>query len=261
MKTFYFLAGLPRSGSTLLASILNQNPNVYVTPTSPMLDLLIENQNAWHSLPSVQANPFPEQLTNITKAMIESCWAHRPEPIIIDKNRGWCKNMPASSILFDHEVKVVITTRDLPSIMASWLVLVKKNPDCYMKSLLQQKGLSYSDRNIVLEMWENMVKDCMEGIKEVKRTASNRLLDINYDELVTNPISTIARIEEFLKIPANNYDFDNIKNENVDDDLKAWGIPGMHRVRSSIKKISDDPQKILGIELFTTFKKLEEKYL
>jgi len=37
MKTFYFMAGLPRSGSTLLSSILNQNPRFYSGPSSPVL--------------------------------------------------------------------------------------------------------------------------------------------------------------------------------------------------------------------------------
>ena len=36
-KTFYFMAGLPRSGSTLLSSILNQNPRFYSGPSSPVL--------------------------------------------------------------------------------------------------------------------------------------------------------------------------------------------------------------------------------
>ena len=40
MKNLLFLSGLPRSGSTLLGSILSQHPEIYVTPTSPLSDLL-----------------------------------------------------------------------------------------------------------------------------------------------------------------------------------------------------------------------------
>ena len=39
-KTFYFLSGLPRSGNTLLSSILNQNPTVHVSSLSPVVDYL-----------------------------------------------------------------------------------------------------------------------------------------------------------------------------------------------------------------------------
>ncbi|WP_369126306.1 sulfotransferase [Methylocucumis oryzae] len=36
----YFLAGLPRSGSTLLANLLAQNPLITATATSGVIDLL-----------------------------------------------------------------------------------------------------------------------------------------------------------------------------------------------------------------------------
>ena len=38
-KKYYFMAGLPRSGSTLLKSIINQNPDVHTEPVSPILEL------------------------------------------------------------------------------------------------------------------------------------------------------------------------------------------------------------------------------
>ena len=40
MKTLYFLGGLPRSGSTLLGSLLNQHSEIYVSPTSPLGDVV-----------------------------------------------------------------------------------------------------------------------------------------------------------------------------------------------------------------------------
>ena len=36
MKTFFFISGLPRSGSTLLSSILKQNPDFYADISSPV---------------------------------------------------------------------------------------------------------------------------------------------------------------------------------------------------------------------------------
>ena len=39
-KTFYFMTGLPRSGSTLLSSILNQNPKFYSGPSSPVVSTI-----------------------------------------------------------------------------------------------------------------------------------------------------------------------------------------------------------------------------
>ena len=39
-KTYFFLSGLPRSGISLLGAILNQNPDIYVGATSPVLNLM-----------------------------------------------------------------------------------------------------------------------------------------------------------------------------------------------------------------------------
>ncbi len=39
----HFLGGLPRAGSTLLMNLLGQNPKFTVTPTSGLLELIIES--------------------------------------------------------------------------------------------------------------------------------------------------------------------------------------------------------------------------
>ena len=50
MNELYILAGLPRSGSTWLALILNQNPKFYVTkPLSLFPELLWRNYTLWQS--------------------------------------------------------------------------------------------------------------------------------------------------------------------------------------------------------------------
>ena len=39
MKSYYFISGLPRSGSTLLSGILKQNPDFYADIASPVQGL------------------------------------------------------------------------------------------------------------------------------------------------------------------------------------------------------------------------------
>ena len=42
--SFYFMAGLPRAGSTLLKSIIDQNPNVHTEPVSPVKELMYHTE-------------------------------------------------------------------------------------------------------------------------------------------------------------------------------------------------------------------------
>jgi sulfotransferase len=260
MQTLHFLSGLPRSGSTVLSSILNQNPAVYVTPTSPMLNVAVEMQKAWREDPTVKANYFEEQARNLTKAILPAFWQHRPEPIIIDKGRGWAKNMPTVNALFGKKIKVIVVERDLPSIMASWLTIIRNQTNSNFDKLLLSKGMLANDENRMGEMWFNMVKDCMEGTQQIKKDVPDQILVVNYDDIVTNPQYEIERIEQFLDLPKHQYDFNNIQSDTNDDDLVAWGFEGLHTIRPKLEKISKYPREILGEELYNRFVEIEKQY-
>jgi len=260
MKTLHFLSGLPRSGSTVLSSILNQNPDVYVTPTSPMLNVTVKMQEVWRDDPTVKANYYEDQARNITKAILPAFWQHRPEPIVIDKGRGWAKNMLTANALFEKKIKVIVVERDLPSIMASWLSLIHKQTNCYIDLEIRKKGFLPTDENRMAEMWFNMVKDCMEGTQQIKKEVPDQIVCITYDELMNDAKTQLQRIEDFLELPHHDYDFDNIENDTADDDMIAWGFDGLHTIRPKLEKTAKDPKIILGNELYNRFIELEKQY-
>src|ERR1700680_1375315 len=91
-RRVYFLAGLPRSGSPLLANILAQHPDVHVTSTSGIVDMLVLVRNGWDRLREFQAmeRRSSEQVKrNVLRAMLQGYFAHIERPICIDKNRRW----------------------------------------------------------------------------------------------------------------------------------------------------------------------------
>jgi sulfotransferase len=259
VKQYYFLAGLPRSGSTVLSAILNQNPQVYVTPTSRLMEQLISCREIFHKLPSVIANPNPQQVTNVCRQICNSMWDFRQENIIIDKNRGWGKNINALNVLFEQPPKVIATRRDLPSIMASWLTLLK-NDNNHIKSYFIKNNIEYTDENIMKELWFNMVKDCMESLQQCKIDCGENLLIIDYDNLVNSPNIEIEKITKFLNLPNHNYDYNNIQSDTNDDDLSAWGINNLHKIRSSLQKTAKNPKEVLGEYLYNIFIELEKQY-
>ena len=46
-KTYHFLSGLPRSGNTLLSAILNQNPDIYSSPLSPVSGFMWDYRSSY----------------------------------------------------------------------------------------------------------------------------------------------------------------------------------------------------------------------
>jgi sulfotransferase len=260
-KTYHFLSGLPRSGSTVIASILNQNPEVYVTPTSPMLNVAVEMQTAWANDPTVKANYFEEQINNLTKAILPAFWEHRPEPIIIDKGRGWAKNMINANKLFNKEIKVLVIERDLPSIMASWLTLIRaQQSECQVDSVLRERGYPVDDEHRMGELWFNMVKDCIEGLVQIKREVPDQIIVVDYDDFMLNPYDNLDRIGAFLELPNYDYDINNIVNDTADDDMVAWGFNGLHTIRPKLGDVSSNPKEVLGDMLYNRFVEIEKQY-
>jgi sulfotransferase len=254
-KQFFFMAGLPRSGSTVLSSILNQNENIFATPTSPLLDLLYLNEQSWRKCPSVIANPFPQQLESLSIAIINGCWEHVPQNIILDKHRGWGRNVPAIKHIFNIEPKVIITVRDIPSIIASFMSLVRNdnNPTNFVDSTVLQRNLPLNDMSRAKVIWENYVYDTWDSFKTAYTNNKENLILVDYDKLVSSPQEQISSIYKFLGIDNYNHSLYNIECKSNDDDAVAWGLSNLHKIRPELKKTSKPPIEILGEEIYYTY--------
>src|SRR4028118_1619539 len=114
----HFISGLPRSGSTLLAAILRQNPRFHAAMTSPvggLVDRMLEAMS--------EDNEFSVFISREQKrALILSIFSAYYHPqaekeAILDTNRLWYK-LPLILELFP-EAKVICCVRNRAWIMDS----------------------------------------------------------------------------------------------------------------------------------------------
>ena len=106
-KTFYFMAGLPRSGSTLLSSLLNQNPRFYSGPSSPVVPTMLTLENSFHNDELFLGYPKVEVAKNIIASILPQYYSDIDKPVIFDKNRSWVNRMNYISGYFDIVPKVI----------------------------------------------------------------------------------------------------------------------------------------------------------
>jgi sulfotransferase len=255
-KTFYFLSGLPRSGSTVLAAILSQNPDIFVSASSPLVGLIHGAKVMWDTSEHVKAYATPGQIESVMAGIIEGFYAHESKPIIIDKNRAW-PNPENQSRLRDalgHEPKIIATVRPIPEILTSFISLIKKNHDkiSFIDEELIRLKLPLSDENRcgllmnegghVYQSWE-VLKTGFEKHRE-------NIHIVEYNELIRTPEKIVADIYDFLGEPRYLHNFSHIINPVVENDEKAYNIPGMHTIRSELRKTSSDPREIIGETIF-----------
>ena len=128
MKQFVALSGLPRTGSTLLSSILSQNPEIHAEGNSAVCQLMWDMQQSVANSEQIKANN-KDLINKLVKPIPETYYSDVKKPIVVDKCRSWTlpANMEILNRYFNNKPKVIVLVRPLVEIVASFMSLRKKN--------------------------------------------------------------------------------------------------------------------------------------
>lgn len=246
-KTYHFLAGLPRSGNTLLSAILNQNPDIYSTPLSPVPTFMWEFSNSASTMEQINRNAENRIKAEIfLSSFMDNFYKEVEKPVVIDRQKAW--GTPANLNLIKHFItptpKIIFTVRDLLEIIASF---VKMDAD-YLKHESANKGYylsSYrSPKDVVCEYLMELNGDIDKGLLSLSSAfyPENKGIFhiVEYHDLVLNPKETMSKIYKFLDMPDYNHDFNNIEKKEIDNN-EILGLPkDLHDVRKTLSQSKTD---------------------
>ena len=242
-KTIYFLAGLPRSGSTLLANILLQNPALHVTATSGVCDMLVQVRNGWDRNDAFQAmdRATSEKVKgNVLRAMLQAYFEHVERPVCIDKNRYWAEflEMGAELVGGRDRVKVLVTVRDLRDVTASFEKLYRKTSA--LGQLPQEAALALKFKT-ALGRLQVFIDDAQpvgrayNAIRDaVTRGWHDRMHFIDFDELTRHPARTMEGIYRFLGLGLHSHNFERVEQLTFEDDF-VYGFKDLHVIRQKVE--------------------------
>lgn len=255
-KKIYFLSGLPRTGSTLLGSILSQNPEVHVTPTSPMYPLLVAT-NEQLNLLNLQ-HTFDQVATGdrVYKAMVEAFYSGIEEPVIFDKHRGWPKHVEAIKSYFNPDARIVATIRPIAEIITSYLVLADKDENNFIDKHLRDLSQQITNENRANLLWSSYMKASYENLKHGMDTHRKNILLVEYRDIVFRPEETLKKVYKFCDIEPYVHDLKSIENKCAEAKDEAWGMKNLHTIRPALDMQSADPLAYLpkaAVEYFNKF--------
>jgi len=243
-KQFFFLAGLPRSGGTLLSSLLSQNPDVYVSPQSVLPNTLGAAYNQYQSKENKDSDQF-QSIYNVMEMIIPTFYGSRPESYIVDKNFTWLD--PHQYVILEHHlknpIKIICPMRDVLGILASWNRLCEKDPnnayDKEIKRNFRDKRLMADRRaQYFMELGKDENGGIAHNIENHKRVLypefKDNILLVDYDYLTLNTEDTMNEIYAFLDIPSFKHSFTELDTPHKFND--TWGIKDHHKVKSTIKR-------------------------
>jgi sulfotransferase len=250
MKQIVLLSGLPRSGSTVLTSMLNQHPMIHASTTSPVADLVAMFMDNWLNISKALVDPPPQQSGNIITGIIQGAYAHLDKPVVVDKNRLWPRFAPHLLKATGMKPKIIATVRSIPDIMASYIILIEKNKpkETFVDRDLRELGLAINNKNRCKILLERYINGPYSSLKIGYTSGAADMLIVEYNDIVNNGILTVNRVCDFLNIPRHVVDCEHLQAMPENDEFHG-GLVGLHDIRPSLKKASPEPEKIIGSEL------------
>lgn len=250
MAQIHFISGLPRSGSTLLAALLRQNPRFEAGMSGPLAGLFGALLGQMSARNEFSVFIDDTQRERILHGLFDNYYADSPAEVIFDTSRAWCGWMPAIARLFP-DAKVIACVRDVSWVVDSIEKLVQRN--VFSPSSIfnySAGGTVYTRANAVVGP-DGMVGGPYDALKQACYGAQrDRLLLVQYDTLTTEPARAMRAIYDFLGEPHFSHDFNHVDYDVTEFDERA-GTPGLHTVRGQVK--AEERETLLPPELFNRF--------
>jgi len=254
MEKIFYQSSLPRAGSTLLQNILAQNPDIYATPTSGVLELVFAARSNYTNSPEFKAQDSETMKKGFQAFCNEGMKGYyeaiTDKKYVVDKSRGWGIHYDFLKFITDEEPKVICMVRDLRDIFASMENNFRKNPDKQFEFLdwSKMQGTTVPKR---IDIWAQNppVGMAIERLAEVIRLGiSDKMLFIKFEDLCLYPDTQLIRIYEYLGIPYFKHDFDNIEQVTKEDD-EVYGAFGDHVIRTKLEPVPSRAKQLLGKEV------------
>jgi sulfotransferase len=250
LPTFHFISGLPRSGSTLLAALLRQNPRFEAGMSGPLAGLfgaLLDQMSARNEF-SVFIDDTKRK--RILRGLFDEFYADCGAEVIFDTSRGWCAWMPAIAQLFP-EAKVIACVREMPWVIDSIERLIQRNVFSPSSIFNYSTGGTVYTRANIIASQDGMVGGPYDALKQACYGAQrDRLLLVQYETLTEDPKGTLDAIYAFLGEPSFAHDFDRIEYDVTEFDNRA-GTPGLHTVGGTVR--AQPRPTLLPPDLFARF--------
>jgi sulfotransferase len=250
-RDLHFISGLPRSGSTLLAAILRQNPRFHAGMTSPVGAIYMALEGALSRRNEAAVFIEDEQRRDVLRGLFENYYRRlQQDKLVFDTNRAWCAKLPALTQLFPR-ARVICCVRAIPWIMDSVERLVRRNAFELSGMFGFESGGTVFTRVNRLAASDGMVGFALDALKEAfYGEQASRLILLEYQALTRAPAETMRLLYDMLEEPAFTHDFENVEYEADAFDL-ALGTPGLHQVGRKVAWVERDT--VLPPELFARF--------
>lgn len=228
---FVLLAGLPRTGSTLLLNTLAQNKNFYIEGNSGLCQLMWDMQQSCSSCSEqlTANNKLDSVRERVVGGLPDLYYKGVSGKVIFDKCRPWVlpNNMEMAQRYIAEDVKAIVMVRPIDEIVRSFA------------KLHFEAGC---DDSIYQELMDDNSKVIMRSFVATHfaaRSKAKNLLFISYDNIIDDFTNVLNRIYDFIGEDKIDHNTSNIKTI-IKEDVSVYDLPKLHDIRSKVSKVPNN---------------------
>lgn len=236
MKELYFLAGFPRSGSTLLTSILYQNPTIHTEGHSALCNVMWDTLSSLECNPHLKATNREQTIADVMSMLPTAYYVNQKRDVVIDKSFTWTLsgNIDMIQKYVTPTPKFIVMERPIDEVVNSFLGLMERNNNNGVFDISNFTGTLRERREQAIRAEGGSLSADIRAYNNAKDHADQSMFHyVSYKDLVEKTQETLDGIYTFLGLPLFEHDLNNIENHHTEDDT-VWGFKDMHTIRPVI---------------------------
>jgi len=256
MQQLHYCLGLPRTGSTLIMNILNENPRIFTTGSCPLTYLLDACQRRSEEVSefiALDKDVLHKSYINFLRQGMRGWFeAMTDKPIVFSKSRTWSEFLP-HTFAIDPNSKYLVILRDLRDIICSFDSLLWKYPQVvygdhenpfYQESFEHRMEMYCTDGTSLLGRPLHMLPHLME----VAQKNPNSFFILQHEYFNEQPRETLQMIYQWLGEEYFEHNFDNIpKPAHYEHDTVYRSLVS-HKTGTKLKKLEPRWPKMMTEE-------------
>jgi len=236
MKKYHLISGLPRSGTTLLSTILKQNPRFEASISGPLARFTRAIIQESSSQGGYRFECPPEKRKKLINGLFENYYDDPTKEVAFNTNRGWGLLMPTVKDLYP-DAKVIMCVRDIGWVLDSFEVLQRKNPYVFTSMFSPEERINVYSRCETLLNPGRTLGFAYQAMKEaITGEHRNSIMILEYSTFAKFPEQSMRSVYNFINEPYFEHDFDDVEStsDEFDEDIQ---LPGLHTTRKKVEYI------------------------
>jgi sulfotransferase len=204
---FVGVAGLPRSGSTLLCQLLAEHPEIQCEGhSSPLCNALlmtrrtISDDQFFLSQLDVQFDATYGHLKSAMQGFLHGWYADSNKPMVVDKNRAWLHCMEFL-LQLDPQAKLLVPIRELGQVYGSIEAQHQKTILIdFIDHLADFDRFGRADQLFAKDKAIGAPLSSIQAVQDFPQGVKDRIFFVRFEDLMARPAETMAGVYQWLGV-------------------------------------------------------------